>query len=305
MAYKAFSTIRSAGWAQPERWVAQGTSGPAWVAPPHESGTPETLNPALPDMSVVVVDPLGWSYPGNATVADTVPPAAASAAGCPVIPRLTLAMNADPNGPTLAPIPFVLAEKQFLGMDDLLFSRDGEKRPQALPGPQAQAGGSFSFGFMVRRRTMTQGAGAIIFEPTLPLITTMIFKKRDLQLVGAGVSNPPPERALLADVSTTLPSGNLRLTLRGPAGWEATKRLQPVLLSTRIADSMAPGGSRVFCQWYVVKGGEGTDIVVEGSDWPAMSVGWQDADPTTPAPTIFVALFDALAAVQEAEIPLR
>lgn len=293
LADEAFMAAQVRGALDPAKWIGQAASSPVWAAP---GGFP---NSTLPDMSIAIVDPLGVAMNGGNV--PTSPPAAYSITGSPQIPRLTVAINADPNGPVLQFMPQALADRLFRSADDLQFSRPPNgKRPQALPGPQPDSEGSFLFAVMVRRRTLLDPSGKVAFEPINAVIEMMAFEKRDLALDGPTVASPPPERMLYADINNVLPAGNLNVQLRGPAGWAETKRMQPILLSVQITDPTAPSGSRTFAEWYLVKGGNGANLVLQGPDWPAMNVGWTDADATTPQPTVFATIFDGLVLVKEA-----
>jgi len=283
--------------ANPDQWIAITTGGPAWAS------TDGVLDAILPDMSVVMLDPLGLASNGNAVAINQVPTAAYALPGAPIIPRLTLtSMPMTQFTPrVLLPMQFEVARRRLQGDDDLQFSvpKDGS-RPKALPGPEAEPEGQFSTAIMVRRRTLLDDAGSVRFEATLPILDAMVFEKRDFEFVGATVSDPPPECMVYADVGSTLPSGNLLVTLRSPtASWTDTKRQQPVLLSTTIADPTAPGGKRTFAQWYIVTGGQGDNVVLQGPDWPAMAAGWVDCDTSTAAPTVYATLFMGLALAHE------
>lgn len=290
---EAFEESQIRGALDPANWIAEGSSGAQWAAP---KGIP---NPAAPDMSVVLLDPLGVAANGGNV--STVPPAACLVAGSPTIPRITLATNPTGEGPILVPMSFALTDRLFRGRDDLQFSLPKYgKRPQALPGPQPEAEGSFSFALMVRRRTIKTPAGKVIFEPINAVVDVLAFSKRDLTLFGSAMADPPPERMLYADINNPyLPSGDLNITLRGKSGWEETKRTQPILLSIQMQDQTAPNGSRVFAQWYVVAGGSGSNVVLVGPDWPPMADGWSDADSSTPQPTVYATLFDGLVLIRE------
>ena len=292
LADEAFLATQVRGVLDPSKWIGQASSSPVWAAPGGFA------NSTLPDMSIAILDPLGVAMNGGN--APTAPPAAYSITGSPVIPRLTVAVNADANGPVLQFMPQALADRLFRSPDDLQFSRPNDgKRPQALPGPQPDSEGSFLIAIMVRRRTLLDQTGRVIFEPINAVIEMMAFAKRDLTLVAPTVASPPPERMLYADINSALPAGNLNVQLRGPSGWAQTKRMQPILLSVQMTDPTAPSGSRTFAEWYLVEGGNNSNLVLAGPDWPAMNAGWTDADATTPQPTVFATLFEGLVLVKE------
>lgn len=288
----------TAGAADPENWIATTPSGLAWAS---TAGVPTS---GLPDLSIAIVDPLALAYSGNNPAVAQVPPAAYALPGAPVIARVTLTSIQTDNPRTLLPMVYQLAERRFRGGDDLLFSRpDDGGRPQALPGPEPEADGDFSYALCVRNRTTVDVDGGVSFEQAVPLVDALVFAKRDLELTGALVADPPGERMTFADIVGGMFGGEFSVVLRSPsASWLKVRRGEWLLLSVPMTDATAPGGKRTFAAWYLIQAVNGSSLTLRGADFPPMGTGWADQDANTAAPTVYATIFNGLALVTTAEV---